>query len=182
MLVTSSSLSATMPSITLCVCRCAHCSQKLQYTIQQDWQFVAVQDKLTSAWFFHCLAHHSVVASGAPVPRGADAVVQIENTEQLPDRQDGEKRIKIVKVFLQTAVSEQVAVDSWDYNSEQPLDGQTRVLLLRPVCLPAAQPSILLAMAVTNKSDGDCAYEQNRLTIHCARQLALVWAHNHVHS
>lgn len=38
------------------------------------------------------------VAAGAPVPEGADAVVQIENTEQLPDRPDGEKRIKIVKV------------------------------------------------------------------------------------
>lgn len=36
--------------------------------------------------------------AGAPVPEGADAVVQIENTEQLPDRPDGEKRIKIVKV------------------------------------------------------------------------------------
>ena len=36
--------------------------------------------------------------AGAPVPDGADAVVQIENTEQLPQRQDGEKRIKIVKV------------------------------------------------------------------------------------
>jgi len=35
---------------------------------------------------------------GAPVPEGADAVVQIENTEQLPERQDGEKRIRIVKV------------------------------------------------------------------------------------
>lgn len=54
--------------------------------------------------------HHSDVASGAPVPRGADAVVQIENTEQLPDRQDGEKRVKIVKVCLQTAGTAEVAV------------------------------------------------------------------------
>ncbi len=38
--------------------------------------------------------------TGAPVPEGADAVVQIENTEQLPERQDGEKRIRIVKVSL----------------------------------------------------------------------------------
>jgi len=36
--------------------------------------------------------------TGAPVPEGADAVVQIENTEQLPERQDGEKRVRIVKV------------------------------------------------------------------------------------
>ena len=36
--------------------------------------------------------------TGAPVPEGANAVVQIENTEQLPERQDGEKRIRIVKV------------------------------------------------------------------------------------
>ena len=33
------------------------------------------------------------------MPKGADAVVQIENTEQFPERQDGEKRIKIVKVL-----------------------------------------------------------------------------------
>lgn len=39
-----------------------------------------------------------IMPAGAPVPEGADAVVQIENTEQLPDRPDGEKRIKIVKV------------------------------------------------------------------------------------
>ena len=37
---------------------------------------------------------------GAPVPKGADAVVQIENTEQLPQQQDGEKRINIVKVLF----------------------------------------------------------------------------------
>ena len=37
--------------------------------------------------------------AGAPVPKGADAVVQIENTEQLPDRQDGQKCVKIVKVL-----------------------------------------------------------------------------------
>lgn len=61
---------------------------------------------------FPCLVYRPVAASGAPVPHGADAVVQIENTEQLPDRQDGEKRIKIVKVFLHTAVSEQVAIDN----------------------------------------------------------------------
>lgn len=36
--------------------------------------------------------------TGAPVPEGADAVVQIENTEQLSERQDGEKRVRIVKV------------------------------------------------------------------------------------
>ena len=38
--------------------------------------------------------------TGAPVPEGADAVVQIENTEQLSERQDGEKRIRIIKVSL----------------------------------------------------------------------------------
>lgn len=36
--------------------------------------------------------------AGATVPDGADAVVQIENTQQLPDQKDGEKRIKINKV------------------------------------------------------------------------------------
>lgn len=36
--------------------------------------------------------------AGAAVPDGADAVVQIENTQQLPDQTDGEKRIKINKV------------------------------------------------------------------------------------
>ncbi len=40
----------------------------------------------------------AVMHTGAPVPEGADAVVQIENTEQLPERQDGEKRVRIVKV------------------------------------------------------------------------------------
>ena len=39
-----------------------------------------------------------MIAAGAPVPEGADAVVQIENTEQLPNRPDGEKQIKIVQV------------------------------------------------------------------------------------
>ena len=49
---------------------------------------------------FHSLVRHPAVPAGAPVPKGADAVVQIENTEQLPERQDGEKRIKIVKVWF----------------------------------------------------------------------------------
>ena len=39
------------------------------------------------------------------MPKGADAVVQIENTEQLPHRQDGEKRIKIVKVYVAHSLS-----------------------------------------------------------------------------
>ncbi len=42
--------------------------------------------------------------AGASVPEGADAVVQIENTEPLPDRQDGERRIKIIKVTAQQQV------------------------------------------------------------------------------
>ncbi len=32
------------------------------------------------------------------MPEGADAVVQIENTEQLPPGQDGKRRVRIVKV------------------------------------------------------------------------------------
>ena len=47
---------------------------------------------------FHSLVRDAVVPAGAPLPDGADAVVQIENTEQLPELQDGEKRIKIVRV------------------------------------------------------------------------------------
>lgn len=34
------------------------------------------------------------------MPEGADAVVQIENTEQLPPSASGTKRVKIVKVIL----------------------------------------------------------------------------------
>ncbi|DBA77249.1 hypothetical protein WJX79_006001 [Trebouxia sp. C0005] len=41
------------------------------------------------------------ITTGAPVPEGADAVVQIENTEQLSERQDGEKRVRIVKAASQ---------------------------------------------------------------------------------
>ena len=47
--------------------------------------------------------------AGAPLPEGADAVVQIENTEQLPERQDGEKRIKIVKVSFNAYVLQRSA-------------------------------------------------------------------------
>ena len=36
--------------------------------------------------------------AGAPLPHGADAVVQIENTEQLPAGNGGQKRVRIVKV------------------------------------------------------------------------------------
>lgn len=35
---------------------------------------------------------------GGPVPEGADAVVQIENSEQLPPAASGNKRVKINKV------------------------------------------------------------------------------------
>ena len=37
--------------------------------------------------------------AGAPLPEGADAVVQIENTEKLPPGSDGQQRVRIVKVF-----------------------------------------------------------------------------------
>eukprot|EP00891_Asterochloris_glomerata_P008529 jgi/Astpho2/8529/e_gw1.00125.32.1_t len=37
------------------------------------------------------------IGTGGPVPEGADAVVQIENTEQLPPGQDGKRRVRIVK-------------------------------------------------------------------------------------
>lgn len=41
-------------------------------------------------------------ATGAPVPSGADAVVQIENTEQPPAADDGRRRvrIKIVRILF----------------------------------------------------------------------------------
>ena len=39
-----------------------------------------------------------LLAAGGPVPEGADAVVQIENTEQLPPGQHGKRRVRIVKV------------------------------------------------------------------------------------
>ena len=66
------------------------------------YEHLAFQDVLENvqAGLLGCLTHKGVyvIAAGAPVPEGADAVVQIENTQQLPDRPDGEKRIKIVKV------------------------------------------------------------------------------------
>jgi len=37
------------------------------------------------------------IGTGGPVPDGADAVVQIENTEQLPPSDAGSKRVRIVK-------------------------------------------------------------------------------------
>jgi hypothetical protein len=41
-----------------------------------------------------------LVLAGAPLPDGADAVVQIENTEQLPQGPDGQRRVRIVKVRM----------------------------------------------------------------------------------
>lgn len=50
-------------------------------------------------WFAETLSSAILpVGAGAPVPQGADAVVQIENTQQLSDSRNGEKRIKINKV------------------------------------------------------------------------------------
>lgn len=43
-------------------------------------------------------ADSGALGAGAAVPEGADAVVQIENTQQLPDSNNGEKRIAIKKV------------------------------------------------------------------------------------
>lgn len=37
------------------------------------------------------------ISTGAPLPAGADAVVQIEDTEQLPPGDDGRPRVRIVK-------------------------------------------------------------------------------------
>lgn len=37
---------------------------------------------------------------GGPVPEGADAVVQIENTEHVPPIEGSVKRVRIVKVGL----------------------------------------------------------------------------------
>ncbi len=35
--------------------------------------------------------------AGAPVPPGADAVIQVEDTEKLPPGPDGKPRVKILK-------------------------------------------------------------------------------------
>ncbi|EIE21770.1 molybdopterin biosynthesis protein [Coccomyxa subellipsoidea C-169] len=37
------------------------------------------------------------ITTGAPLPDGADAVVQVENTEKLPAGPDGQQRVRIVK-------------------------------------------------------------------------------------
>ncbi|CAL8471737.1 g11279 [Coccomyxa elongata] len=37
------------------------------------------------------------ITTGAPLPHGADAVVQIENTEKLPPGPEGQQRVRIVK-------------------------------------------------------------------------------------
>lgn len=37
------------------------------------------------------------ITTGGPMPDGADAVIQVENTLPLPDGPDGEKRVRIVK-------------------------------------------------------------------------------------
>ena len=47
-----------------------------------------------------CHGHREVVSAGGVVPDGADAVVQIENTDQLPEQKDGEKRTRINKVLM----------------------------------------------------------------------------------
>ena len=75
----------------------------LRLSTQPDSFLVYVNDQHSPpprAQALYSLVRHPVVLPGAPVPKGADAVVQIENTEQLPQRQDGEKCIKIVKVLF----------------------------------------------------------------------------------
>ena len=47
---------------------------------------------------FWCLK--AAAPPGGPLPEGADAVVQIENTEQLPPEARGRQRIRIVKAGL----------------------------------------------------------------------------------
>lgn len=38
-----------------------------------------------------------VATAGAPVPPGADAVVQVEDTEKLPDGEGSQRRVRICK-------------------------------------------------------------------------------------
>ena len=42
------------------------------------------------------------VVAGGPVPKGADAVVQIENTEQLESAPSGMRRVRILQVGVQS--------------------------------------------------------------------------------